>query len=269
MKTLFRALLLGFAVTAYAYTDEALADQIVDLPGAPDVSFNQFAGYLTVDENTVRFRVIASTLPQPYPSSVNRCETGQEVLGPSHVRSLALLHRPLSPRSALRPLTLAPPLLQDLKYFYWFAEREGGDPASSPLAMWTNGGPGCSGLSGFMTEQGPFRPQADGTLKKNDYAWNKVANYLFIEQPVGVGFSYSTTPSDYLHVGDLEAAAYNYNLLLAFVKRFPEYATNPLYITAESYGTRVLPPATPHYLHHTHHRTPHTPRTVSSATSHQ
>lgn len=112
MKTLFRALLLGFAVTAYAYTDEALADQIVDLPGAPDVSFNQFAGYLTVDENTVRFRVIASTLPQPYPSSVNRCETGQEVLGPSHVRSLALLHRPLSPRSALRPLTLAPPLLR-------------------------------------------------------------------------------------------------------------------------------------------------------------
>jgi hypothetical protein len=44
----------------------------------------------------------------------------------------------------------------------------------SVAVLWTNGGPGCSGLLGFLTEQGPFRPQQDGTLLPNDYAWNKV-----------------------------------------------------------------------------------------------
>ena len=35
---------------------------------------------------------------------------------------------------------------------YWFVESME-DPANAPVAFWTNGGPGCSGLLGFMTEQ--------------------------------------------------------------------------------------------------------------------
>jgi carboxypeptidase C (cathepsin A) len=68
--------------------------------------------------------------------------------------------------------------------FYWYVESVL-DPATAPVALWTNGGPGCSGLIGFMTEQGPFHVSSDGlTLEKNPYAWNNVANVLFIEQPV-------------------------------------------------------------------------------------
>jgi hypothetical protein len=65
---------------------------------------------------------------------------------------------------------------------------------------------------------------------------NKAANYLFIEQPVGVGFSYSTTPSAYLNVGDDDAAALNYQLILQFLARFPQYQPSDFYISAESYG---------------------------------
>ena len=57
--------------------------------------------------------------------------------------------------------------------FYWFVESQN-DPANDPIALWTNGGPGCSGLSGFMTEQGPFRPTEGGNLTMNPYSWNKV-----------------------------------------------------------------------------------------------
>jgi carboxypeptidase C (cathepsin A) len=76
----------------------------------------------------------------------------------------------------------------DRALFYWFVESQN-DPAKDPLVLWSNGGPGCSGLGGFMTEQGPFRPTADGKLEMNAHAWNKIANVVFIEQPAGVGFS--------------------------------------------------------------------------------
>lgn len=49
------------------------------------------------------------------------------------------------------------------------------------------GGPGCSGLLGFFTEQGPFRPNGAMELEFNEYSWNRVANMVFIESPCGVG----------------------------------------------------------------------------------
>jgi len=37
----------------------------------------------------------------------------------------------------------------------------------------------------------------DGSLTLNQYAWNSVANMVFIESPCGVGFSYSDDKDDY------------------------------------------------------------------------
>jgi hypothetical protein len=55
-----------------------------------------------------------------------------------------------------------------------------------------NGGPGCSSLLGFTTENGPFRVNADHTLTRNVYAWNKIANVIFLEAPSG---NHSIDPS--------------------------------------------------------------------------
>ena len=115
------------------------------------------------------------------------------------------------------------------------------NPSKDPIAFWTNGGPGCSGLIGFMTEQGPFKPNADMSLSMNEYAWNKVANMVYIESPAGVGFSYSTDPKADYTTGDAQTAQDNYNLIQAFMQRFPEYNSSDLYISSESYGGHYMP----------------------------
>lgn len=60
--------------------------------------------------------------------------------------------------------------------FYWLMEvpRRLG-PASKPLVLWLNGGPGCSSVAyGASEEVGPFRVRPNGkTLYLNPYAWNR------------------------------------------------------------------------------------------------
>ena len=99
---------------------------------------------------------------------------------------------------------------------------------------------GCSGLIAFFTEQGPFRPNSDGSLTLNSYAWNKVSNMVFIESPTGVGFSYSSVPEDF-NSNDDSTARDNYNLIQAFFVRFPEYSNTSMYLTSESYGGHYIP----------------------------
>eukprot|EP00602_Paraphysomonas_sp_CaronLab_P007685 CAMPEP_0185024122 /NCGR_PEP_ID=MMETSP1103-20130426/7050_1 /TAXON_ID=36769 /ORGANISM="Paraphysomonas bandaiensis, Strain Caron Lab Isolate" /LENGTH=497 /DNA_ID=CAMNT_0027556995 /DNA_START=34 /DNA_END=1527 /DNA_ORIENTATION=+ len=129
---------------------------------------------------------------------------------------------------------------------YWFVESQR-DPASDPIAFWTNGGPGCSGLYGFLTENGPFwTVNKDLTLSMNPYSWNKIANMVFIEQPCGVGFSYSEQEDPYGEDGDYktnddQAKKDNYALIQAFLDRFPQYRSNDLYIASESYGGHYMP----------------------------
>ena len=57
--------------------------------------------------------------------------------------------------------------------FVWIAEPQDVPAASAPIAFWSNGGPGCSGLFGMGFENGPFVAQEDGTLGYSPYAWNK------------------------------------------------------------------------------------------------
>lgn len=56
--------------------------------------------------------------------------------------------------------------------------------------IWLNGGPGCSSMDGALMEVGPFRVTEDQTLVNNEGSWHEFANLLFVDQPVGTGFSY-------------------------------------------------------------------------------
>ena len=118
--------------------------------------------------------------------------------------------------------------------FFWYVESQQ-NPQSDPLVLWLNGGPGCSSLAGLLGENGPFRPDAQGNLLRNEFSWNRVANVLYLESPAGVGFSYSDNTTDYI-TGDDQTAADTYTALQEFFKAFPSLRANDFWITGESYA---------------------------------
>lgn len=70
------------------------------------------------------------------------------------------------------------------------------DFETAPLAIWLNGGPGCSSLIGMLQEIGPYiagnHYEQGDILRENPHSWNKVAHLLFLESPAIVGFSTDT-----------------------------------------------------------------------------
>lgn len=105
--------------------------------------------------------------------------------------------------------------------------------------IWINGGPGCSSEDGAMMELGPYRMKDKDTLEYNDGAWNEFANVMFVDNPVGTGFSYVDTDS-YVHELD-EMADQFVKFLEKWFALFPEYEHDDLYIAGESFAGQHLP----------------------------
>lgn len=129
--------------------------------------------------------------------------------------------------------------------YYYFVESEG-NPSKDPLVLWLNGGPACSSFDGFIYEHGPFnfiKPKTKGTLptlQLNPYSWSKVSNIIYLDSPVGTGFSYSRNESDY-YTGDTKTAFDTHTFLLQWFKLYPEFLANPLFIAGESYAGIYVP----------------------------
>ncbi|KAH1158409.1 hypothetical protein AAZX31_11G098200 [Glycine max] len=127
--------------------------------------------------------------------------------------------------------------------FYWFIEATH-RPKHKPVLLWLNGGPGCSSIGyGEAEELGPFFPQdsSQPKLKLNPYSWNKAANLLFLESPVGVGFSYTNTSSDISELGDTITAKDSHTFIVKWFRRFPQFRSNKFYISGESYAGHYVP----------------------------
>ncbi|KAG9080574.1 hypothetical protein FS749_007962 [Ceratobasidium sp. UAMH 11750] len=132
---------------------------------------------------------------------------------------------------------------KQLSFWYWPSSIPSG---SKKLSIWLNGGPGCSSFLGFLTENGPisFKPGASAP-SFNQYAWTNASDMLWIEQPVGTGFTLGT-PN--LRNESMMADQF-YGFLNQFYTVFPGLVKKELYITGESYAGFYIPYIASRILH--------------------
>ncbi|CAL5415266.1 unnamed protein product [Camellia sinensis] len=110
--------------------------------------------------------------------------------------------------------------LEDVQLFYYFVKSES-NPKEDPLVLWLTGGPGCSAFSGFVYEI-------------------EVASVIFIDLPVGTGFSYGMT-SLASQSSDLQSCDQAYEFLKKWLIDHPNFLSNPVYVGGESYTGITIP----------------------------
>ncbi|RXH72890.1 hypothetical protein DVH24_012574 [Malus domestica] len=134
---------------------------------------------------------------------------------------------------------------EEVQLFYYFVKTER-KPEEAPLMLWLTGGPGCSSLTALLYEIGPLNfniEQYNGslpTLTLNPYAWTKVSSIIFVDSPVGTGFSYARSsfaspPSDSEQVG------HALQFLRKWLVDHPEFMSNPFFVGGDSYSGIPVP----------------------------
>ncbi|XBH54344.1 hypothetical protein VPH35_076671 [Triticum aestivum] len=123
--------------------------------------------------------------------------------------------------------------------FYYFVESER-SPGTDPVILWFTSGPGCSGFSGPMNfVLAPY----NGSLPQlvyNPYSWSKIASIIFLDSPVGSGFSYARDPKVY-DVGDMSSSLQAVTFLKKWFSDHPRYVSNPFYLGGSSYAGKMIP----------------------------
>ncbi|EEU37461.1 uncharacterized protein NECHADRAFT_86308 [Fusarium vanettenii 77-13-4] len=119
--------------------------------------------------------------------------------------------------------------------FFWFFESKH-DPKSDPVILWMTG----YGVHLFYHRLAELQltvaPEGGYTVD-NPFGWNANATLLFVDQPVGVGYSRGEHSSQGLQ----DASTTMDQFLRQFMVAFPDLAGRDFYIAGESYGGSWVP----------------------------
>lgn len=123
--------------------------------------------------------------------------------------------------------------------FFWFFPAQV-DPVNAPVLMWLQGGPGGSSLFGLFVEHGPFYVNQDSKLLPKNITWNEKYSMLYVDNPVGTGFSFTGADDGYA-TNEEDVGRDLYSLLVQFFQIFKEFQPNNFYVTGESYAGKYVP----------------------------
>ena len=140
----------------------------------------------------------------------------------------------------LKTVTYSGLLLSNSKYssyLYYIFMQSLNNASTDPLILWLQGGPGSSSLFGCFVENGLYQIASNGSWSTNKYSWLTNASILWIDNPVGAGYSH--TNGGYEHNEktlslDLATALQQFMLL------HPSFSQNLFYIFGESYAGKYV-----------------------------
>ncbi|KAG2709572.1 hypothetical protein I3760_05G245900 [Carya illinoinensis] len=128
-------------------------------------------------------------------------------------------------------------------YAFYEAQNPTSPVSQTPLIIWLQGGPSCSSMFGNFFELGPWRVTSRKgrletfVLEPNPGSWNRIFGLLFLDNPIGSGFSIASAtekiPRDQLSVAEHLFAA-----ITSFIELEP---SRPLYFAGESYARKYVP----------------------------
>ncbi|CAB0008161.1 unnamed protein product [Nesidiocoris tenuis] len=195
---------------------------------------------------------VCSSFINPYPTGRAVCKTNANVGDPLFLTPLIEAGKIDEAKS----LSYVPPLLDnivsysgyltvdknyDSNLFFWFFPAEI-NPEIAPVVLWLQGGPGAPSLYGTFYENGPFRLKSGSKIERRPHYWSKTLNVIYIDNPVGTGFSFTKSEKGYAN-NEADVGQNLYSALVQFFRLFPEYRTNDFFVTGESYGGKYVPAA--------------------------
>lgn len=124
------------------------------------------------------------------------------------------------------------------KIFWWLHQTSANVSTYTdvPLIIWVQGGPGASSTGyGNFAELGPL----DADLNPRNTTWINDFNVLFVDNPVGAGFSHVDDPK-YYATNNVQIATDFVVFLKGFYDTVPDLKKTPLYIFSESYGGKMV-----------------------------
>ncbi|XP_047999648.1 venom serine carboxypeptidase-like [Leguminivora glycinivorella] len=134
----------------------------------------------------------------------------------------------------------------DSNQFFWYFPSMFPDKDQAPVLVWLQGGPGGSSLFGLFCENGPIAEE-NGQFVPRQYHWALNHHVIYIDNPVGSGFSFTNDTKGYC-TDETQVGEQLYSTITQFFQLFPELQKNDFFITGESYAGKYVP-AFAHTIH--------------------
>ncbi|KAM3957843.1 venom serine carboxypeptidase-like [Aphomia sociella] len=127
----------------------------------------------------------------------------------------------------------------DSNQFFWYFPAMVPDNKDAPVVVWLQGGPGATSLFGLFTENGPIKVVKE-KFERRKYNWALNHHVIYIDNPVGTGFSFTKDPKGYC-TDQVQVGEQLYSTVIQFLQLFPELQQNKFFVTGESYAGKYVP----------------------------